>query len=55
MGEGDGMGTNRQEAMEADILLWCPCCKWRYICVSANSKTWASTPPSISHGSNHAN
>ena len=51
MRESGGMGTTRKEAMEADILLWCPCCK----CVSANSKTWASTPSSISDGSSHAN
>ena len=27
MREGVGMRTTRKEAIEADILLWCPCCK----------------------------
>ena len=55
MGKGGGMGTTREEAIEADVLLWCPCCQQRYICVSANSKIWASTPSIISDGSSHAN
>ena len=55
MGQGVGMGTTRKEDMEADLLLWCPCCKWRCICISANSKIWASTLSSNSDGGSHAN
>ena len=55
MGEGGGIGTTRKEDLEADVLLWCPCCMLRYVCDSANGEAWATTPSSISGGSSHAN
>ena len=54
--EDGGVGTTRKEAMEADIYCCVvPAASNDNICVLTSSKIWASTPPSISDGSNHAN